>query len=289
MTEEEKKEFEEFLKWKAEKAVHAELNKQEEQNKQNDSPSEGKLNVPQQADSTQITMKTGVDAPKDSKARLFITIAAIACILLLLFVLAWNDNKQSSHVETDTDVVASNSEAKYVADNPVSQSNVIKVINRDSIVKVMKKDYNFKRDEFSNTGGCWVEPKIMPKYRNSNSFYCYFWMSDNNIASNLRFVMQYEADDWLFIKDCVFNIDGYNYTYIPRKMERDHDSRIWEWFDDPVDMDNINLVRKIANAKSVKVKLNGRQYYDTRTIKPKEISSIKKTLEFYEEIGNKFN
>ena len=71
-------------------------------------------------------------------------------------------------------------------------------------------------------------------------------------------------------------------------MERDNNSRIWEWFDELVDSHNISIVRKIANAKNVKIKLNGRQYYDTRTVKAKDIASMKKILEFYEALGGTF-
>ena len=48
------------------------------------------------------------------------------------------------------------------------------------------------------------------------------------------------------------------------------------------------FIKKIANAKSVKVKLNGRQYYDTRTLKAEQIKSIKDTYEYYLALGGRF-
>ena len=110
-------------------------------------------------------------------------------------------------------------------------------------------------------------------------------INSDKTVYNMRFIMQYESDSWLFVEDCVFNIDGENVNYTPKKMERDNNSRIWEWFDDKVDSHSAYLLHKIANAKKVKIKLNGRQYYDTRSVKSKDVSSIKKSLDFYEALG----
>ena len=288
MTDEEKKEFEEFLKWKAEKAKqtvqekqteqnnHSEPDKKSEKDKQSENPAEA--NRPQHN-------SVYSDVKKESNPIMYILVAAIAFIIIVAVGLSSTKKSSQSYAE---EAIADSVEV-VALDDTAPKINVVKEINRDSIASAMKKDYTFKRDEFSSTGGFWVEPKFKPKYRNVNSFYCYFWINDYNYASNFRFVMQYESDSWLFIENCVFNIDGENYTYIPKKMERDNYARIWEWFDDHVDKTNLNLVRKIANAKSVKVKLNGRQYYDTRTIKAKEIASIKQTLTYYEEIGGEFD
>lgn len=163
-----------------------------------------------------------------------------------------------------------------------------KTINTDSIVNAMRAEYVFKKDEFDNEGRTWVQPKSKPKYRNNNAFYCYFQMNEN-VASNFRFVMQYYDSSWLFIENCIFNIDGENYTYVPQEMKRDNNSSIWEWFDDSVTLDNVALIRKIAQAKAVKVKLNGSQYSNTRTMKDTEIASIAHTLKYYEELGGQFD
>ena len=84
MSEEEKKEFEEFLQWKAEKAKLAEqtgLDKQVEQpemSKQTDSSVECEADAPQQKDSAQDTTKTSVDVPKENNSGLFIMVAAVS-------------------------------------------------------------------------------------------------------------------------------------------------------------------------------------------------------------------
>lgn len=162
------------------------------------------------------------------------------------------------------------------------------------IIKTHKSLFIEKKDEFSNT--IWVEPKDAPKYRNRNGVYCYFKL-ENGVASNFRFVYQYYADDWLFIKNMIFNIDGENNITIVPKMETDcgNGGMIWEWCDEFVSSkDNYNgideeLIKNIANAKSVKIKMNGKQYYDTRTLTAKQIKSIKDSYEYYVALGGKFN
>ncbi len=182
-----------------------------------------------------------------------------------------------------------------VETTPTSQSNeqgsaeyVIsgnKVNNTDSILDVMREKYTFKKDEFDANNRIWVIPKSAPKYRNNNGYYCYFQMNDK-YASNFRLVIQYEADDWLFIEKFIFNVDGEIIEFVPHEMERDNDKgRIWEWCDEGISSENEELIRKISNAKTVKVKCSGKQYDDIRDISQKDLASIKETLKFYEDLG----
>ena len=137
---------------------------------------------------------------------------------------------------------------------------------------------NKKQDEFSNK--VWVTPINAPKYRNQNGIFCYFLMIDEEPLI-FRLVFQYYSTEWLFIRNIIFNIDGENIV-VTQDMERDcgYGGHIWEWFDAPYDCD-MEFIEKLGNAKSVKLKLNGSQYYDTRTLTSKQIQSIKDTYEYY--------
>ena len=163
---------------------------------------------------------------------------------------------------------------KLIADSIAS------VEREASLAKLNNLSKNFveKKDEFSEYS--WVKHKNSPKYRNQNGVYLSFQKTANGSSTNLRFVIQYEDDDWLFIRNIIFNIDGENITFIPDDMQRDHDSRIWEWSDESAEY-SMDLISKIANAKSVKLKLNGQQYYDTRSMSPSAIKAFKETLEYY--------
>lgn len=156
-----------------------------------------------------------------------------------------------------------------------------------SKVKELASLFVEKNDEFE--GHSWIEPKTKPKYRNQNAFYLYFMKTKEGYPTNLRFVGQYTADDWLFIQSIKFNIDGYIWDYTPNKIERDNNTMIWEWFDDNVGSLNAGLVEAIAYAeKPIKVRFIGRQYYKEKTISKKEIKSFLETIQYYKALGGKY-
>lgn len=155
----------------------------------------------------------------------------------------------------------------------------------ETIAKLSKK-FRFTEDEFGDR--TWVYHTTTPKYTNRNSIHLYFQKDNNGHVSNLRFRVQYESGDWLFIKNMIFNIDGENMQFIPDDMETDcgYGGRIWEWCDESAAY-NQELINKIANAKTVKVKFNGRQYYDTKTMSSKELQAFKETLKYYKALDGK--
>ena len=64
-------------------------------------------------------------------------------------------------------------------------------------------------------------------------------------------------------------------------MKRDNsDGYIWEWFDEIIDPQS-DLVQALANSNRVRIKLNGSDYYDIRTLSQKQIQGIKETYELY--------
>lgn len=186
--------------------------------------------------------------------------------------------------------------AKFVKDS-IARAEFVKdsIANAErnaEIIKTHKALFNEDKDEFS--GFSWVKPKDAPKYRNRNGVFCYFQLEDGR-ASNFRFVYQYYADDWLFIKNMIFNFDGEQNTTIVPQMETDCGSggMIWEWCDENVTKDGSSgvteqFIKDIINAKTVKVKMNGQQYYDTKTLTEQQIKSIKNTYEYYVAMGGKF-
>lgn len=154
-------------------------------------------------------------------------------------------------------------------------------------VEQLKSKFNEKKDEFSTTS--WIQPKSRPQYTNQNGFYCYFAKDGNNVG-NFRFVGQYVDDNWLFIRELKFNIDGDILTYYPKEMKRDNaDGLIWEWFDDNISISDVVLIDKISKAKSVKIRFEGRQYRDDKVMSAKNLQSIKDTYEYYQALGGQFN
>ncbi|WP_312750588.1 hypothetical protein [Epilithonimonas hominis] len=157
----------------------------------------------------------------------------------------------------------------------------------DSVkVKDLKKYFTEKKDEFESYS--WVKPKSRPIYINQNGFYCYFQKNEDGTVSNLRFVGQYAADDWLFIRNIKFNIDGKTFNYVPNEMKTDHDSTIWEWFDDGSDVYNSEILEALRTAKSAKVRFNGDQYYKDKKISSENLKSIQRTLDYYKALGGTY-
>ena len=88
----------------------------------------------------------------------------------------------------------------------------------------------------------------------------------------------------------LFAIDGKAFEYIPSDTETDsgEGGKIWEWFDQVLSKDDKPLIEALANAKSAKMKIIGRQYYDEKTVTSEQIAAIKHTLEFYRAMGGQF-
>lgn len=159
-------------------------------------------------------------------------------------------------------------------------------IVKDSIrINELKKFFKIKKDEFDEDGLTWYTPKDAPYYRNRNGIYCYFGIK-NNQTQNLRFVIQYASDDWLFVKNYKFSIDGKAYSFYPENQETDNgDGGIWEWCDESISTSDLPLIEAISNAKSAKIKFNGRQYFEDKSISQSQIKSIKRTLELFKLMG----
>ena len=213
-------------------------------------------------------------------------------LLLIVFVVANVEPPQT---------IKQNNLAKQDSITTVEEIDVDKLLKeerlkRDSIIIEIKKSFTFKLDEFENRH--WIEPKSRPKYIDMNGCYCYFQMNQDSTVSNFRFRFQYFANDWLFIKKMIFNVNGEDNLTILPSMEKDCGyNGIWEWCDVSVASDNDYrnsnyvteyFIKTLANAKSIKVKLCGDQYNNVKTLSAQQIKSIKEAYNYYKELGGKF-
>ena len=201
-----------------------------------------------------------------------------------------HDNSSTTNQNEKTRLSREQVIADSIARVEFVRDSILKSPENQAKIASLKPLFNEKKDEFQDN--CWVEPKNAPAYRNRNGVYCYFSIKDE-VPENFRFVFQYYADEWLFIRNMIFNIDGENITISP-KMDTDcgYGGMIWEWCDASVNNDygsvNEEFIKKLANAKSVKVKMNGSQYYDTKTLTAAQIKSIKDTYDYYLSLGGRF-
>lgn len=148
-----------------------------------------------------------------------------------------------------------------------------KAIIRDS------DTYRKKVDSFSGT--TWYYDQSSPQYVNSRTAFYVYLGHDENGYSWMRMVIQYKADDWLFIKNSEFNIDGEHLTYYCT-MKRDNDTRIWEWCDETVEQTELDLLKAVANSHSTTIRFHGSQYYHDYTVTSSEKRAIKNILKLYD-------
>ena len=219
------------------------------------------------------------------KHLLYLIITAIGCGIILS---SCQSRVKNSSFSNNTDTVDTNMESVdstcIIEEQKRIAAEEARLQARKAELDKLSKNFNQKKDEFSNK--TWIFPNNKPKYRNRNATYCYF-MKQNNEVRNFRFVFQYVNSDWLFIKDLIFNIDGKVFEY--RRLDFNTDcsgGQIWEWCD--LQLSDIDLIRSLENAKSIKIKMNGDKYYDTRTLNSATITSIQETIKYYKALGGRF-
>ena len=147
MTEEEKKEFEEFLKWKAEKAKQVASTEKEESPAPHVDAEETK---PQEEVVSQTNTVQNGNANKESDNTGFYILAVVmALVVLFILVFALSDRKQSniSDVET-TEEVEVDTVAVALPDDEVALEN-----------NKVTWDFTIVKDEIYDTNNIWAEIK----------------------------------------------------------------------------------------------------------------------------------
>ena len=105
----------------------------------------------------------------------------------------------------------------------------------------------------------------------------------------LRFVTQYKDKSWLFIKKVQVSVDGEVFTLTTAndgyRFEGDNGyGGIWEWQDELPTAAQVNILRKIGDAKKVTIRYTGSQYYDEKRMPKKDINALKEVLLAYQEM-----
>lgn len=149
MTEDEKKEFEEFLQWKAEKAKQAEQNKSAEQESPAEASDEVDNTPTQQVETPPKGTASSNDVEKDSSNTGFIITAAVIGIIVLFSLLTClsNKNKTVQPAEPELNLVAVDSDSIAVVDE---------VDNYVSETTKAVWDFNIEKDEMTDTKNIWA-------------------------------------------------------------------------------------------------------------------------------------
>jgi hypothetical protein len=125
-----------------------------------------------------------------------------------------------------------------------------------------------------------------PRYTNQNGFYIYAGGSKGSTPS-LFWDIQYEGSDWLFIKSYFFNIDGFTYELTPDYgvIKTDNDTNVWEWYNEAITSEQVDLIQRIINSKSAVMRLNGTQYYKDVKITATQKAALQHVLTVFQGLG----
>lgn len=168
-------------------------------------------------------------------------------------------------------------------DSAISYMDSVQHIEDSLFIISSKNRIRLNEDEFSDK--TFIYPRSAPQYVNYNAFYLYYSKGESWI-SRPRLKFQFQDDDWLFIQNIVVSINGErNYTISPLDVDRDHSGgNIWEWFDIPVisNSEEESMLIDIQNATSVKIKINGSQYYKVKSLSQRQIRDLKMMFELWQ-------
>ena len=168
------------------------------------------------------------------------------------------------------------------------EKNKLEKAEKERLANSTKK-LRSRKDDIK--GITWYYDKTTTVYNDRNSFHLYMGQSEGG-KPWLRFRIQYKSDDWLFINSYIIKTDNNSYTISTTRDEVERDNGyggIWEWYDVPMDNNLYNIVKDVINSKSVKLRYNGKQYYDDRKVSENEKKALQNILDAYEALGGDTN
>ncbi|MHB1081984.1 MAG: zinc ribbon domain-containing protein [Prosthecobacter sp.] len=184
--------------------------------------------------------------------------------------------------------------SKYA--DAVKQAEIVRIAQEsEARVKAQKeRERNIKESTSSLVahkdeveGITWYKHKESPKSDASKAIFAYIGKKEGSLW--LRMKITYTADDWLFIKNFTFNIDGTSYS-LPISYFRDRKSdnsggKIWEWVDLMVDAESFALLNKVSRSSRTILRYEGQQYYSDRVVSSSEKLIIQQILTAFSALG----
>lgn len=95
----------------------------------------------------------------------------------------------------------------------------------------------------------------------------------------------YNSDMWLWVKRVDANIDGINSALTYGNFNRDNSVDIWEWREETPSSTQLQILRKIAAAKSVTLRYYGEEFYSDRKLSQRDIKAIADLLIIFDQIN----
>jgi len=180
----------------------------------------------------------------------------------------------ASSESTNTATTEATPEAAASATPAVSAAQLKSAMSHMRVISDTVKNTKYYRDSSS------------PKYANQNGFDIYAGGTKGSTPS-LFWEIQYEGSDWLFIKSYFFNVDGFTYELTPDYgvIKTDNDTNVWEWYNEAITSEQVDLIQRIINSKSAVMRLNGTQYYKDVKITATQKAALQHVLTVFQGLG----
>lgn len=152
-------------------------------------------------------------------------------------------------------------------------------------VALARLDKSLKKNTDEIKGITWVSHKSIPTLDTYMSLY-FGLEGENSRVMPLRLKLQYHSDSWLFVQSVTIKADDQTFQLGSLDFERDNGyGGIWEWSDTIAE--DKAMLRKIADAKKVTIRFDGKQYYYDFSLPESQKQAIKEMILAWERYGGK--
>ena len=132
-------------------------------------------------------------------------------------------------------------------------------------------------------GTTWYKASVHPNRVNERS-YVLPYIGTKSDSTWLRLKYLYTGDSWIFFKSITVSVDGkrYDAEFSYWDVERDSNTRVWEWVDVSATNADIEMLKAIASSKETIVRFKGDQYHYGLVVSQSDKSGINDVLAAYE-------
>lgn len=134
-----------------------------------------------------------------------------------------------------------------------------------------------RRDDLEKTTK--YVPFVLDDSQDTNVHLFIFKADNSKPFINMKFL--YSSSKWLFIDSFFIVVDDIKYEFNKTKFQRDHDSKIWEWYIKRAEEKDIEMIEKIIQSKKSTIRFYGQQYYYDHVITNKEKESMQMVLDAF--------
>jgi len=103
----------------------------------------------------------------------------------------------------------------------------------------------------------------------------------------LRLQMMYSGSNWIFWEKLTVSVDGEKFSFNPGyyEVERNNDTRVWEWYDVLADSGDISMVEKIITSQNTTLRFEGETYRSDMVLSSAQKRAFKNVLAAHQALG----